>query len=65
MNAIPRTAAGRQSRSPARAGSCWPGARRRRAELDTELTDGLNPEETEALRRALGTLARRNGLPAD
>ncbi|MEV5740123.1 MarR family transcriptional regulator [Microbispora rosea] len=35
------------------------------AELDSELTDGLDPEETEALRSALRTLARRNGLPAD
>ncbi|MBE3012408.1 MarR family transcriptional regulator [Microbispora sp. NEAU-D428] len=35
------------------------------AELDTELTAGLSPEETEALRSTLGTLARRNGLPAD
>ncbi len=35
------------------------------AELDAELTDGLSPEEREALRSVLGTLARRNGLPAD
>ncbi|GIH46079.1 DNA-binding transcriptional regulator, MarR family [Microbispora rosea] len=35
------------------------------AELDSELTDGLDPEETEALRSVLRTLARRNGLPAD
>ncbi|WP_433444850.1 MarR family winged helix-turn-helix transcriptional regulator [Nonomuraea sp. CA-141351] len=35
------------------------------AELDTELTGDLRPEEAEALRSVLGTLARHSGLPTD